>query len=262
MRRYLGLWLSFLKMSWMADLEYRVNISIRFFGELMWYTAQLSVFEVLYLHAPSIAGWDLHSMRVFMGTLFLGDVLYMIFFQENMDNFSSLVRKGDLDMYLVKPVNSQFMVSCRKIGTAYALNLTLIMSYLVWAATRLTHPLSAFHIVGFAFVLICGLVTLYALRFLFMTLVLLMQNGSNIHFLWYNLYRLATRPDRLFPFYLRLAVLTFFPIAFFASVPSRILIEGPSWDLILAAPSVAAVTLVLSHYAWNRALRRYSSASS
>jgi ABC-2 type transport system permease protein len=249
-------------MSWMADLEYRLNISIRFFGEFMWYSAQLSVFEVLYLHAPAISGWDVHAMRVFMGTLVMGDVFYMIFFQENMDNFSQLVRNGDLDMYLVKPINSQFMVSCRKIATAYLLNLSLIAGYLIWAISKLQHPLSPAQIMGFGFALACGLLTLYALRFLFMTLVLFLQNGSNIHFIWYNLYRLATRPDRILPPYLRLAVLTLFPIAFFASVPSRVLIEGLDPWLLLAAPAVALGSLYLSHLAWNRALRMYSSASS
>lgn len=262
MIRYVKLWLNFLRMSWMADLEYRLNISVRFFGEFMWYTAQLSVFEVLYLHAPAISGWDVHSMRVFMGTLFIGDVCYMIFFQENMDNFSQLVRDGDLDMYLAKPINSQFMVSCRKIATAYTLNLTIIMGYLIWAIQQLPQALSAVQMAGFVFALACGILTLYALRFLFMTLVLYLQNGSNIHFVWYNLYRLATRPDPIFPFYLRMMVLTVFPIAFFASVPSRILVEGLDPQLLIAAPLIAGGTVYLSHLAWNRALRLYSSASS
>ena len=58
-------------------------------------------------------------MRVFMGAMFLTDVLYMILIMDNIEGVFSLVRRGDLDIYLTKPVNSQFMVSFRKVGTAF-----------------------------------------------------------------------------------------------------------------------------------------------
>src|ERR1700722_10994019 len=112
--RYVHLWFAFLKMSWMADLEYRLNILIRTTGEAGWYVAQLSLFEVLYTHTKTISGWDVHGMRVFMGAMFLTDVLYMILIMDNIEGVFSLVRRGDLDIYLTKPVNSQFMVSFRK----------------------------------------------------------------------------------------------------------------------------------------------------
>lgn len=246
----------------MADLEYRTNITVKVFGEIAWYTAQLSVFEVLYMHASAISGWDVNAMRVFMGTLFFGDVLYMILFQENMDNFTNLIRKGDLDLYLVKPVDSQFMVSCRKLSTAYVVNLGFILAYLIWAVSRLPGSISVVQVFTFAVMLFFGLLILYAVRFMFLTIAVFMQNGANIHFVWYQLYRLATRPDPIFPFVLRTIILTAFPVAFFASVPSRILVEGMDWGLIVSSPLIAILVLWGSHAFWNLALRNYASASS
>ncbi len=132
MKRYLRLWLSFFKMSAMADTEYRINIVLRVITEIVWYAMQLSVFEVLYTHTSTISGWTVHDMRVFMGTLFLTDVTFMILFHENLEQVWSMVRKGDLDLYLVKPVNSQFMISCRKVSVAYLLNWLLVFGYLLW----------------------------------------------------------------------------------------------------------------------------------
>ena len=60
--RYFRLWLSFFKMSWMADLEYRLNLVVRVIGEFAWYAAQLSIFEELYHHTSTISGWDVHGM--------------------------------------------------------------------------------------------------------------------------------------------------------------------------------------------------------
>ncbi len=262
MMRYLKLWCSFLKMSAMADLEYRTNIVARVIGEFGWYTLQLSVFEVLYTHTTSISGWDVHSMRVFMGTLFLTDVVYMILFAENMDNIAAMVKKGDLDLYLTKPVNSQFMLSLRKVSISYFINLICILVYLFWAIHRLSTPVTVPQVGGYLLLAVCGVVIVYSCRFLFATLSVVLQDAGNMQFVWHQIYRLSTRPDPIYPKILRALVFTLIPVAFASSVPARILIEGVDLRLLAAAPCVAAGFLWLSHRLWNRALRHYSSASS
>lgn len=260
--RYLQLWLSFLKMSWMADMEYRLNIVLRALAETGWYVAQLSIFEVLYTHSKTISGWDVHGMRVFMAVLFLVDVLYMIFLMENIDNLFTLVKQGDLDLYLVKPIDSQFMVSLRKVATAYTLNLVGILVYLVWAIRNLTQAPSGLQLVVFVGLILSGFLALYAFRFLFATLTVVLQDAGNIQYVWHQLYRLGMRPDPLYPPYLRIFVLTVLPVAFFASVPARALVDGVDWRFCIAAPGLALSLLFLSHYLWGKALKRYSSASS
>lgn len=262
MKRYLQLWLHFFKMSWMADMEYRLNMVTRILAETGWYLAQLSVFEVLYMHTDTIAGWDVHGMRVFMGTLFFADILYMILFLENLEQFFTLVRRGDLDLYLTKPVDSQFMLSMRKVATAYLINLVLILGYLIWAIRELPQPLTTMQILLFFLLTISGLAIVYAVRFMFSTLIIVLQDAGNIHFLWHQIFRLATRPDPFYPFYLRVFTMTLLPVAFFASVPSRILVEGLDWSLVAGSLALMCVTLYVSHLAWNKALRLYSSASS
>ena len=262
MSRYLRIWLAYLKASWMADIEYRANITVRILGEISWYATQLSVFEVLYLHTESISGWDKHATRVFMGTLFFVDNLYMLVFHENLENLNGLVRKGDLDLYLVKPISSQFLVSCRKISLPYLINLLMIFVYLAWAAPRLPHPPGWAELGGYLFLILCGLITYYSLRFMFGTLAFFLQDAGNVQFIWHQLFRLATRPDPIYPGALRLLVLTFFPVAFMASVPARALVEGVSPRLLIVAPLLSVSLLFLSHWFWERALRQYASASS
>jgi len=260
--RYWKLWLKFLEMSWMADMEYRLNVVLRVVAEVGWYLAQVSVFEVLYTHTQTISGWDIHGMRVFMGTLFLSDVIYMIVFSENLENVFSLVRRGDLDQYLVKPIDSQFMVSMRKISTAYIINFFGIIVYLMWAIHSMPQDFSVGAIVAFFLMVGLGVVTIYSLRFLFSSLIVILQDAGNVHYLWYQIFRLGTRPDPIYPFYIRVLVMTVVPVAFFASVPARILVEGLDWRLCLSALLLAGFLLFTSHFVWNKALKRYSSASS
>jgi ABC-2 type transport system permease protein len=261
-KRHLRIWFSFLRMSAMADSEYRLNVVVKVFGEVVWYMTQLSVFEVLYLHTPQISGWDVHEMRVFMGTLFLVDLFFMILFSENIESFHGLVRKGDLDLYLVKPISAQFMVSCRKVSLVYIPNLLIVVGYLGWALSGLTRAWSAWDVVVYGLFVVSGLMVYYALRFMFACLTLWLQDMGNVQFVWHQLFRLGTRPDGIYPAPLRLFIMSVFPIAFLASVPARALVEGPSWTLLLASWSLGLGLCLLSTIVWRRGLRSYSSASS
>lgn len=260
--RYIRLWWQFFKMSLMAESEYRLNFVIKILGEIFWYTAQLSVFEVLYTHTSTLNGWTISDVRVFMGSLFLSDVLYMIFFQENLDHLSRLVRRGELDLLLAKPINSQFMVSCRKVAISNFGNLVLVIGYFVWAVSRLPQAVGPTQFLAFGILVLCGVMITYSMRLLFSMLVLIVHEASNIQFIWYQLYRLGTRPDVLYPTFLRYLIYVAIPVAFIASVPARMLIHGVEARFLLGGLGAASFIFCLTTWLWNRALRQYSSASS
>jgi ABC-2 type transport system permease protein len=196
------------------------------------------------------------------GVAFLADGIYQVLFSQNLEHFFTLVRKGDLDLYLTKPINSQFMVSCQRVAVANIVNLGLALIYLVWAINHLSHPVGWAQIVVFSVLILSGLVISYALHFMFATFNVIFQDFSAVQFVWYQLYRLATRPDPIYPGFLRMIVMTVFPVAFFASVPARVFVEGFSLTMLMASLGMATGLLVISSRFWKSALRRYASASS
>lgn len=261
MKKHFRIWFYLFKMSWMEGLEYRLNFILRVITEMLWYAAQLIVFEVLFVHTSSIGQWDIHSIRIFMGTLFMMDVVWMIFFNENFDRFSQLVTKGELDLLLVKPVDSQFMVSLRKMNPVYFLNFILVFSYFMWAIVKYPHPIGAVAVVKYLFLLLCGLAVLYSLRFFFAILNLLIHNANSLTYVWYNFYRFATRPHNIYPNWLRVALVSFLPIGMIISVPAYNLLF-PSDMTLWTSPLIAVALLWACRRAWFWALSKYSSASS
>lgn len=260
--KYLQLWVSFLKISVMAEAEYRLNMVIQVLSDVIWYLTQISLFEVLFYHAPVIAGWDIHSMRVFMGVMFSVDCLYMILFNDNFDQASSLVRKGELDFILAKPINSQFMFSCRKVNAVYFINLAIVQVYLIWAIRHLPQLPHLTQYFATFFLIIGGLSVLYSLRFFFSALNVILTNATSLTYVWYQFYRLGTRPHALYPPWLRWCILTVFPVALISSVPATNLVHGLDIRLVFTSFAVAAFLLFLTTRFWRFVLRYYSSASS
>jgi ABC-2 type transport system permease protein len=250
----------------MAELEYRFNIAARFLTDIVWYAAQLSVFEVLFRHTNSMNGWSIEETRVFMGVLFVTDAIYMLLFSENLDRMGEKIRRGDLDLLLVKPVNSQWMLSFQKVSIAYLGNAVFSLAWLIWSMLQITNQQTPNQSIASLLWLIAtvpmSLSIVYTVRFVTAAAALFFTKADAVNYIWYQLYRLGTRPDSFYPAILRYIVLSAFPIAFLASVPAQIILGKTGPVILLWGYFLAALFIFGSTRFWKRGLRSYSSASS
>ncbi len=261
MKKHFFLLFSFFKASFISELAFRMNLFFRFFTDIIWYTAQLSVFEVLFRHTKTLNGWGLDETRVFMGVLFVADAIYMLLFSENLDKLGQKIRRGDLDLLLVKPISSQFTLSLQKISIAYLGNIALSMIWLIWSLQQIptTNIWSGLWLV---LSVPMSVSIVYGIRFVTASTALFFTKADAINYIWYQLYRLGTRPDSFYPAPLRLIVLFVLPMAFLASIPAQVVLGKTSAGFLAVGYGLAALVLLISSWFWNRGLRAYSSASS
>jgi ABC-2 type transport system permease protein len=261
LKKYFSLYLAMFKTSFIADLEYRANFFTRILTDIFWYAAQILTFEVIYQHTNKIGDWGVKEMRVFLGLLFVIDAFYMIFIHENLDSLSEKVRKGDLDLLLAKPVNSQFMITLQKANTAILGNLILGTSWLIFAL----HGLDSFNYLRLFWLLIlvpCSLCVIYTMRFIFSASAVIFTRSENLQFLWWQVYRLGMRPDSMYFPWLKYILLSVIPVGVIVSIPARALLNPPNYFYLLWPLVLAPVLIYFSHRFWKFALRFYSSASS
>lgn len=262
MIRYFSIFRAFLKTSFVADLEFRANISVKVLTDVLWYIAQLSTFEVLFVHTNSLGGWQVEHMRVFMSMLFVVDALYMFFFAENLDQLSVKIVKGELDVLLTKPIDAQFMASFYRINTAYFINLLIVFTALGWALSQLPGGIPWARLPLLLMVIPSGLAVVYFSRLIFAASAMFFGGNSSIMMVWFQLYRLGTRPDAIYPRWMRFLVMSVLPMAFVASIPTRLLIEEWSPWLAVSSLTVGLLMIWLSRKYWFFAMRHYASASS
>lgn len=261
LKKYFILYVAMFKASFISDLEYRANFLTRIFTDIFWYIAQIATFEVFYQHTQKIGDWNLAQMRVFLGVLFVVDAICSLLFTENIDSFSEKIRKGDLDLLLVKPVDSQFMISLQRAATAYLGNLLLSFLWLGWSLAQFPE-FNPLRLLWLIFLIPCGVVITYVIRFLFATTAIVLTRSENLQFIWWQLYRIGTRPDSTYLPWFKYLILTAFPVGVIASVPSRALLDPPNYYILLWPLLLTPFLLFLSHRFWNYCLRHYTSASS
>src|SRR5204863_8469312 len=103
--------------------------------ELLWLGRLLIFYHTVFSQTNTIQGWGHAEFLVFLGCYYALEGAIETFFLENCNEFSNLVRTGDLDLYLLKPIDEQFLVSCRKIDWSTAPNFIMgaaVMGLALW----------------------------------------------------------------------------------------------------------------------------------
>lgn len=259
--KYLAIYRAFFKASFVADLEYRLNFVVLVIGEFIWYSTQLILFEVLYRHTKFIGDWNLDQMRVFIFLVLFIDSIYMILWDPNFSAFTDNVRKGSLDLLLMKPINSMFMLSSQRISVSHIPCFFITFGGLVWALNQLP-DFNWFKLLWLIFLVPAGLSVIFCGRFALNSTSIIFTRADFLQYVWYSVFRLGLRPDAIYSGALRIILIFIVPFAMVASIPARILLEPTTYWMIAWALVLPFILFSLLRRYWKFCLKHYSSASS
>ena len=268
MTRYLNLWLSLAKFSLLGEMAFRGNFVVKVFVELIWLAIQLLFNFTLFSYTQEIADWDQQQYLFFLGCYFaMAGVLEMLFLS-NCNEFAELVRTGDLDFFLLKPVDEQFLVSCRNVDWSCAPNLLLgggVMAYALWGADW---DIPWLRIPQFLAMFICGVALAYGFLLMLTAASVWFMRNQSLMEMWWLFGTLMRYPRDIF---LRTAWIspvgiffsTVIPIMLVTNVPAHIMVNKLlEWWVIPYTVLATVAVLWLSRRFFRAALQRYRSASS
>src|SRR5213078_2462782 len=98
----------------------------------------------------------------FVGCYFALEGVMETFFMSNCSEFADLVRSGDLDFFLLKPIDEQFLVTCRKIDWSTAPNVLMGAGVMTIALVQMGWTFRLDQLVLFLLMFGCGLAISYS----------------------------------------------------------------------------------------------------
>src|SRR5712692_3902336 len=113
--RYLRLYLALARYGLSRELAFRGNFLVKIFVEILWLFILLAFYRTVFSKTSVVADWSEPEYLFFVGCYFSLAGLIEAFFLVNCTEFADLIRTGDLDFYLLKPIDEQFLVTCRNI---------------------------------------------------------------------------------------------------------------------------------------------------
>lgn len=267
MQRYVRLLLALARYSLAGEMAMRGNFLIKVVVELLWLGILLVFYRTVFANTSMVAGWSEGAYLFFVGCYFCLQSLIETFFLSNFDNFSELVRTGELDFILLQPIDEQFLVSCKGFDWSTAPSVLLGLSVMIASLWQIGEPVPPGRVLLFGLMFVCGLAMAYSfLLLLASTSVWLLRNQS-LYEVWWLVTSLMRYPREIFagPWAAPLAwFFTFIiPVMLVANVPAGVMVRALDDPRVIGFTLAAAVGLVLlSRQFFRFALRRYRSASS
>ena len=136
--RYIKIWMAFFRNTLSRDMEYKTNFIFEIFIDAIYYGSLFFFFEVIFQFTDQLGDFNRDAVVIFLITMYIADSLYNFFLGGNVFEVNNNVKSGDLDFILLKPINSQFFISCRYVNT-HALISLLILSILLINLTYIYH---------------------------------------------------------------------------------------------------------------------------
>lgn len=280
-KKHLGLLIAFARNSLVRDMTFRSNFIVDCISSLAWLLMNLGFYLLIFFHVKSIgasSGWGRDEFYVFLATTWIINSIVQAFLMPNAQEFSELIRTGGLDYALLKPVDTQFLISFRRVEWASLSNGiagVIILAYAIWKLSSRTEPVWEFSpAIGLLYVvyIACGVALFYSLIVCLAATSIWLGRNQSLYDFWFYITNFSRYPMEIYqsgwgiPLWY---IFTFiFPILVIINVPARLLAQplyprqGWEWGLAVFAFLATIASLVLSRWVFQKALRSYSSASS
>ncbi len=267
------MWLTFVRNALVREMTFRGNFLINLVTRAFWFAAQITLFEIIFRNVPEINGWTREQYFAFMATGMLINAFVEAFFMPNCANFSELIRTGNLDFVLLKPIDTQFLVSCEKVELAMINQMLFALGFLSYALYGIGEPITLLQVLAYVVYVIVGVAFFYSLMISLAATSILFGRNQGLYDFWFYITVFAryprsiwngTDPNRLEAGELLQGAFTWVvPILLVVTVPATVIAKSfDSWQLPLIGLCASLAGLVASRFIFNWSLRHYRSASS
>jgi len=264
--RYLRLWLAFARFGLTRELAFRGNFLVKVTVEALWLGILLIFYDTVFAQTSIVADWSWEQYLFFLGCHYaLGGMIETLFLG-NCGEFAELVRTGDLDFYLLRPVDEQFLVTIRDVDWTTAPNVILGAGIMGLALWQMDWTLNLGQIAIFLLMFACGLGLAYSFLLLLTSSSVWMVRNQSLYELWWLFSTLMRYPREIFARPWAYPVGVFFtfvvPVILVTNVPARAMVKVLDLPVALYTVLATVLLLFLSRKVFRLALRRYRSASS
>ena len=278
---YIGVFLTCARNSLIRDMSFRANFLIELISSMAWMLMNLGFYTLIYAQTAGIPGWQKYQFFVFISTTMFVNSLVQAFFMPNVQELSELVRTGGLDFALLKPIDTQFLVSMRRIVWSSLGNFMVALALLAYSLPRIDDlTLTPLQIVLYPIYVVLGVLILYSVMITLAATSIWLGRNQSLYDFWFYITNFSRYPMEIYsgnykggsPTLAGRALYNVFtfviPILVVINVPANVMAKPFSLDdrwmvsLALFAILATVISLAASRWIFQKALWSYRSASS
>ncbi len=262
MLRYFNIIVKFLKYAFIQALEYKANFILGGLFEFLWVILNVIFFKALYQNTTSIAGWSVDEVLLLVFICGLVDSVHSFFFASGFIDIPNLIRQGNLDLLLLKPINKRFFLSFRLINVGQILNVIFNVVMIIIYTNKITTNLSLTNVLLFILLIISALIIVNAFYFSLSMLAFWVIKVNAIIGYSQELFTVGNKPINVYPKIIQKIFTYLIPLGVAFSYPILYLSHKLSTSSLIAGFVIAVIFFALSHVLYRRGIKKYTSATS
>ena len=262
LKKYSIVYIQFLYTSLAAELEYKTNILIDLATAILSLVGSIFLLSIFFQNRGDIAGWKFEQALIIQSIYTLLNGVTNTWFNPNLTEIVKHIREGTLDFVLLKPIDSQFFISLKKITPSGFLEIILGFCLLLYSIKINSISININFLFLCLITLLCSIFILYSLWFFISTTTIWFVKTWNATEVLRSFLYIGRFPLASFSLSLRIFFSIFIPIAFITTIPSEVFLGfSQPWEIFLEI-FIAGIFIFTSRKFWLYALKFYTSASS
>ena len=269
---YLAVLATFARNSLVRDMTFRGNFLIECVTSLAWMSMNLFFYVLIFRFTGEIGsgtGWSKFPFFVFLSTTMLINSLMQTFIMPNAAEFSELIRTGNLDFALLKPIDTQFIISFQRVQWSGLSNFLFGCALLTYSLTHLGYKPGFIEMALYPLYIVAGVAIMYSLMICLAATSVWMGRNQTLYDFWFYITTFSRYPIEIYkgglgkPFMIGFTFVV--PVLVAINVPARFLakpLQPDEWYLAGYAVIATLACLSISRWIFRKALTGYRSASS
>ena len=242
-------------------MQYRANFFVQLLNSVLELITGLGGLFLVFYHTDTLGGWGPNELLAVMGVYMLIGSWIAVAVEPNMWQLMRGIERGDLDYTIVKPADTQLLVSFTQIQIWKLIDIVLAFIVLGFAMARLGAEVGWLDAVYFAVALLSGAAILYSLYLLISTTAFWLVRSWSILRMFQSFYQTGRWPVGIYPGWLRFGLTFIVPVAFAVTVPAEALTGRLTLDTLGLVVGIAVIAFIAARLFWQYGLRNYSGAS-
>ncbi|MCZ8238108.1 MAG: ABC-2 family transporter protein [Leptospiraceae bacterium] len=244
-------------------IEYRWNFIIFIFTLLFLYTAQILTVGVIVTRFHTIGGWNLGEIVFLYSILILiGGFVSSLF--TGILEFGSLVRLGNFDRYLIRPLSPLGQVMSMGFDISGIAHLTLATITFIYANSLVSIEWNLGNILFLMITIIAGILIMGGIRLIIASVAFFaINNQSLVHLFVFSAREFLLYPVSIYSRSIRFSLTFLFPIAFVNFYPASYFLDKQTgfspWLATMGLPT-GLLIFGMGYGLWKRGIRYYESA--
>lgn len=253
----------FIKQDLKRLMEYKVDFLTGAVGMLLAQAINLFFLSIIFSKIPNLDGFTFEQIIFIYGFALLPKAIDHLFFDNLWSIGYFIIRKGDFDKYLTRPVSTLFAVTVEKFQVDAFGELIVGITFLCVSVPQLNIEIDILKILLFIIAVIFATFIYTGVKLITSSVAFWTKRSGHITHMFYMVNEFAKYPTTIYNKVVASIITYIIPFAFTAFFPASYFLGfGNALFNIGGTVVMSAALMALGIFVWNKGVNAYESAGS